>query len=274
MPGQRRGMAEFLQEQRAHADDGPVESADSPSAPVSAVLSPSPVPTPYSAISDDPLDAHEQADLTVCEAAVDNLRRAFWLAGKALNVIRDARLYRDSDATFEAYVERRWDISRAQAYRLIDAWPLAEHLSPMGDINERQTRELLPVATRHGQDAAVTVYRAVAEAGVGQVTAALLHGAVAVLPGDRFDTAEVVKQIRAYLAGGVAAAPSRPAAGPVERFTVNADRALRGLHLVTAANLLAPTLDAEPAAVRRVIVELRAVLADLEQRVGDSEPVV
>ena len=99
----------------------------------------------------------------MCEAAVDNLRRAFWLAGKALNVIRDARLYRDSDATFEAYVERRWDISRAQAYRLIDAWPLAEHLSPMGDINERQTRELLPVATRHGQDAAVTVYRAVGE---------------------------------------------------------------------------------------------------------------
>lgn len=41
-------------------------------------------------------------------------------------------------------------MSRSPAYRLIDAWPLAERLSPMGDkLNERQVRELLlPGASR------------------------------------------------------------------------------------------------------------------------------
>ena len=45
----------------------------------------------------------------------------------------------------EDNVEQQWDMSCPQAYRLIDAWPLAERLSPMGDkLNERQVRELLP----------------------------------------------------------------------------------------------------------------------------------
>jgi hypothetical protein len=72
-------------------------------------------------------------------------------AGKALQVIRDApRLCRGTHATFEDYIEQRWDMSRSPAYRLIDAWPLAERLSPMGDkLNERQVRELLPLASRH-----------------------------------------------------------------------------------------------------------------------------
>ena len=40
---------------------------------------------------------------------------------------------------------QQWDLSCPQAYRLIDAWPLAERLSPMEDkLNERQVRELLP----------------------------------------------------------------------------------------------------------------------------------
>lgn len=74
-------------------------------------------------------------------------------------------------------------MSRPQAYRLIDAWPLAERLSPMGDKrNERQTRELFPLASRHGHDAAVTVYRTVAETDGIQVSAALLHGAASILP--------------------------------------------------------------------------------------------
>src|SRR6266536_3079623 len=45
--------------------------------------------------------------LAACEAALDNLRVAFWAAGKALQVIRDARLYRSTHATFEDYAEQR-----------------------------------------------------------------------------------------------------------------------------------------------------------------------
>ena len=144
-------------------------------------------------------------------------------------MIRDARLYRGTHATFEDYAEQRWDVSRSQAYRLIDAWPLAERLSPMGDtLNERQIRELLPLAGRHGQDAAVTVYRAVAETDGVQVTAAVLHDAVSILPAGRFDADEAAAQIRAYLAGNPGGQP-RHTASAVETFTAQADKMLRTL---------------------------------------------
>ena len=169
------------------------------------------LPDPYAGAGHGQLSDREQADLATCEAALDNLRVAFWAAGKALQVIRDARLYRATHATFEDYVEQRWDMSRPQAYRLIEAWPLAERLSPMGDkLNERQVRELLPLASRHGQDAAATVYRTVAETDGVQVTAALLHGTVGILPADHFDPAEAVGQIRAYLAGNPGSQPGPP----------------------------------------------------------------
>jgi len=78
-----------------------------------------------------------------------------------------------------------------RAYRLIEAWPLAERLSPIGGtLNESQIRELLPLAGRHGQDAAVTVYRTVTETDGVQVTAALLRQVVGVLPADHFDPAD------------------------------------------------------------------------------------
>jgi hypothetical protein len=185
-------------------------------APVeAAAVSPSSLPVPYTSAATGQLDAREQADLEVCEAAVDNLRAAFAAAGQALQVIRDARLYRERYGTFESYLAKRWDMSLSQAYRLIAAWPLAAQLSPIGErVTESQVRELLPVAGHHGLDAAVTVYRAIAEAEGVQVTAAHIKGAVGVLPGGPFDHGEAVKRIRAYLAGEVSA-PRPDAARPV-----------------------------------------------------------
>ena len=89
----------------------------------------------------------------------------------------------------------------------------------MGDkLNERQVRELLPLAGRHGHDAAVTVYRTVAETDGIQVTAALLHGTVSILPPGRFDPAEATEQIRAYLTGNLGS-QARHNASAVEAFT-------------------------------------------------------
>src|SRR5579859_2559875 len=122
------------------------------------------LPVPYEALSDSPnLIDVERKDLADCEAAIDSLRVAFWAAGKALQVIRDARLYRGSHDTFEDYCEGRWQMRRVYADRLIRAWPLAERLTPIGtrELNEGQVRELLPLAARHGDDAAVTVYETV-----------------------------------------------------------------------------------------------------------------
>jgi hypothetical protein len=223
------------------------------------------VPAPYAAAGDGSLTPREAGDLATCEAALDSLRVAFWAAGKALQVIRDARLYRDTHGTFEDYLAERWDMSRAQAYRLIDAWPLAERLSPMGDrLNERQVRELLPVASDHGHDAAAVVYQAIADARDGQVTAALLHNAVAVLPPGRFDPEEAVAQIRAYLAGAAEAA-GPPPADPVSVFTAHATRMLQALHRAADRGILQAAAGQDPDTVRKVIADMRAVLDEIEQ---------
>jgi hypothetical protein len=251
----RRTMADLLAAQ-SDIDDAPAVPAPSPVAAVPAA-----VPAPYAAADGaGELTARERADLAACEGALDHLRVAFAAAGKALQVIRDARLYRDAHPTFEDYVGQRWDMSRAPAYRLIAAWPLAERLSPIGDINEGQVRELLPVAAEHGQDAAAAVYQAVAEAGGVQVTAAVLHGAVGVLPSGQFDAEAAAEAIRAWLAGGAEIAPGeRP--DPVARFAAQAERMVRALQ-GRAARAAA---DQDPAAVRRVIADMRALLDEIEQ---------
>jgi hypothetical protein len=62
--------------------------------------------------------------------------RAVVKAGRALQRIRDLRLYRDTYATFEAYCQQRWNLSRPRAYQLIAAADVVEHL--------RQSVRILP----------------------------------------------------------------------------------------------------------------------------------
>lgn len=270
---QRRSMADFLREQQAIEDPlagdprpglaavpAPAEPAQAPAAAIPAAAIPEPQHLPE---GQGLLSAVERDHLAVCEAALDNLRRAFIAAGKALQVIRDSRLYRAGYATFEDYVEERWDIGRQYAYRLIAAWPLAERLSPIGDtLTESQVRELLPLAGRHGQDAAATVYQAVAGTGGVRITAAVLRDVVGILPSDHFDADEAVRQIRAYL-GGERISPALPPADPVQAFTAEAGKLIRNLHRVAAGLSAART--ANPDAVRQAVAGIRAVLDEIER---------
>lgn len=271
MPGRRRSMADLLAEQQRHLEDQQRQLEELPAAAVvpqlPGTLAAFPaisVPPPHSPSGDGPLSAAERADLATCETALDNLRMAFAAAGKALQVIRDARLYRDTHGTFEAYAEDRWDMSRAQAYRLISAWPLAERLSPIGDkLNEGQVRELLPVADRHGPDAAAVVYQTVADS--EQVTAARLREVVAILPRDYFDTDEAVRQIKDYLNGDWAA-PLPSAADPVRVFS-QADRTISKLEQqVAAADVLEAARAADPELVSRTAARMRALADQIERR--------
>jgi hypothetical protein len=82
----------------------------------------------------------EREELANCEAAIDTLRTAFWVAGQALRTVRAAKLYRETHATLEEYVADRWDMSRAQAYRLMEAAPFAERLSPIEDTRLNELR--------------------------------------------------------------------------------------------------------------------------------------
>jgi hypothetical protein len=266
-------MADFLREQQEienplSGDPRPglaaVPAGADPASALAAVVPAAVIPEPgHSPEGQGALSDGERDHLAVCEAALDNLRRAFIAAGKALQVIRDSRLYRDGYATFEDYVEQRWDIGRQHAYRLIAAWPLAERLSPIGDtLTESQIRELLPLAGRHGQDAAATVYQAVAGTDGVRVTAAVLRDVVGILPAEYFSADEAVRQIRAYL-GGERTPPALVPADPVQAFTTEADKLIRNLHRVAAGLSAART--ANPGAVREAIAGIRAVLDEIER---------
>jgi hypothetical protein len=277
MPAKRRSMADFLREQQAIEDPlagdlrpglATVPAPAQPAPALPAVVSAMAIPEPQqSTDGHSPLSAGELEHLAVCEAALDNLRLAFAAAGKALQVIRDARLYRDSHGTFEDYVEQRWDMSRAQAYRLIEAWPLAERLSPIGDrITESQIRELLPVAGRHGQEAAATVYQAVAGADGVRVTAAVLRDVVGILPAGHFAPAEAVSQIHAYLAGEHTPRIP-PSADPVQALRAESDRFLRNLHRFAASEAIRAARTADPDAVRQAVAGIRAALDEIEREI-------
>lgn len=66
-------------------------------------------------------------------------------AGFDLLAIRDRKLYREDFDTFEEFCEQKFEIKRAQAYRLIEASEVK--MSPIGRQieNERQAREIAKV---------------------------------------------------------------------------------------------------------------------------------
>ncbi|MFF0164033.1 hypothetical protein ACFYRY_42080 [Streptomyces sp. NPDC005263] len=143
------------------------------------------LPTPYDVPETvtRPLNDQERGHLAACEQALQGFRKSVIVAGKALEVINRGRLYRETHATFVEYLDDVWEIRKSQAYRMIEAWPVAVAVSPIGDINEGQARELRPVFEKYGQEAAVSLYREVRELrGDRKVTAADLAEARAVLP--------------------------------------------------------------------------------------------
>lgn len=165
-------------------------------AQVSAPLTVEQLPTPYDIAQGvvSPLTDKERADLEKCEQALHGFRKALIVAGKALEVISRGRLYRDTHARFEDYVAEVWGFKRAHAYRLIEEWPVAVAVSPIGDINEAQARELLPVFKDHGREATAVLYREAKQLTGGRVTAAALAEARGVLP-SRLSTPDQVADV-------------------------------------------------------------------------------
>ena len=89
----------------------------------------------------------KQDRLTHLENLIARNQCQFHEIGKALKEIRDSRLYKlILFKTFDAYTRARWDMGRAQAYRLIKSYTVISNLSPIGDIlpaNEFQVRPLV-----------------------------------------------------------------------------------------------------------------------------------
>lgn len=178
-----------------------------------------------------PLTDEERADRDACESAGDAAKEAMWrgfvVLGRILQTIRDRRLYRETDASFDDYVWRRFGIRRAHADRLIAAWRVGARLeSKHPDVNEAQMRELVPVVKTFGDDAAVLVYEVVAEEMTEepgqQITAKILEGAVSVLP-QRWNEKTVRSRIAKFLRDGL---PARPGPAPELRPIVTGLRSV------------------------------------------------
>lgn len=101
------------------------------------------------------LTAPERTDLRkLCKIVEDGLGK-FIEVGSALLQINERKLYRETHQSFEAFVSEKWGISRAHAYRMIEAAAIRAELSPIGGhseivneiTNERQLRELAKVGT-------------------------------------------------------------------------------------------------------------------------------
>ena len=122
--------------------------------PADLVITSDMIPTPVEVQATGQLTGDEADSLGTCERAVENLGTATWLAGKALQTIRDGKLYRQTHRTFEDYITERWEIGERTAYQMIEEWPLAERLNQaLGKpATASHTRALLPVVARFGQD--------------------------------------------------------------------------------------------------------------------------
>ncbi|MGY4920643.1 hypothetical protein ACWD9K_36775 [Streptomyces sp. 900116325] len=150
-------------------------------APVGTTLESIPLPRPPA--GEGELSSDEEETFEACKAGVDNLHKAFWIAGKALETMKTGNLHRNSGVpNFAEFIWINWEISESHSQRLMAEWRIGEALAGLGwRPRESQVRELTPVAKSHGEDAAVAVYDTLARGG-GRVTSSALKDVVRQLP--------------------------------------------------------------------------------------------
>jgi hypothetical protein len=90
------------------------------------------------------LNASEREQLVSCENTIKHHFETFAETGKALQTIRDKRLYREHYLTFEEYCRGKWEMSKTQANRLIASFRVTEVVAGSGvaPITESQARPL------------------------------------------------------------------------------------------------------------------------------------
>lgn len=91
------------------------------------------------------LDVAERKRLQELESIVEHGLQIFYEVGKALDEIREEKLYRETHKTFEAYCIDNWGIGRRTADRFISAARVVENLRPIGlkiPTKENQVRPL------------------------------------------------------------------------------------------------------------------------------------
>ncbi|AFZ38304.1 hypothetical protein Sta7437_4876 (plasmid) [Stanieria cyanosphaera PCC 7437] len=97
------------------------------------------------------------------------VERSFYVAGKALQQLRDRRLYRSTHSTFEDYCRERFGYSRRHPYLLIDAAIVVDNLSqkcdPLDHILPTSERQVRPLSKLDRYQQVEVWQQAVEEAG-------------------------------------------------------------------------------------------------------------
>ena len=91
------------------------------------------------------LDAAEEARLKELETVIEQGLQTFYEVGKALDEIREKRLYRETHKTFEAYCRQKWGIARQTANRFISAAQVIENLTPIGVKIPQKENQVRPL---------------------------------------------------------------------------------------------------------------------------------
>lgn len=111
----------------------------------------------------------------------DTIRRSAGDMYDAMRAIHDEKLYREEFRTWEEYCEKRWNMSRRNAYRLMEHGKvlalLSEECDQIGHISEAATREVsgLPDATKVEIIEAVATESKAKNNGKPKVTAAAVR---------------------------------------------------------------------------------------------------
>lgn len=148
------------------------------------------------------LSTDEKRELRKHEAIIKRGWDTFVDVGNALATIQKDRLYRAEHRTFAAYCRNRWQYGKSQAYRLMGAAEVIEHLSPIGDkmllpMNEAQVRPLIGLEPEEQLSAWKTALEKAGDAGV---TAKLVREAVAPFQGRQSKSSKASAQRKPSLA--------------------------------------------------------------------------
>jgi hypothetical protein len=237
------------------------------------------LPHHFKPISDLPntLTHEERESLAKCEAAIETLQFAFWAAGKALQIVRDGRLYRAKYGSFDAYVEERWQMQRNYANKLIRTWRIAEALFdcesnglvPNGTakkVNQAQVWELVPAAENWTPDAAADIYRTVLEVDGVAVTAEILKGVVRALPSGEYDADQVAEHVRAHLAS-LGEDDDEELPPVAETLQAEAKRIRTIVQRVVRQDRIRQAAADNPEEVKRFVADLRELLDEVEKDV-------
>ena len=88
------------------------------------------------------LTQSEQEELLDHESIIEQSQAVFVEVGNALMAIRDAKLYRATHTSFEAYLAARWpNISKRRGYQLIDAAAVETDVAKRKDIVRQALQE-------------------------------------------------------------------------------------------------------------------------------------